>query len=91
VPHPRIFLIRGVAHPPIPQQIDGLRTRLLESSRFRAGFGDRAAEPVLVAPSPGAVLETKPGFMPGFSFVTPEPEASARRASFFQPGASAGG
>jgi len=39
-----VFLIRGVAHPPIPQQIDGLRTRIRESSRFRAGFGDRAPQ-----------------------------------------------
>jgi hypothetical protein len=38
-----IFLIRGVAHDPIPPVIDGLRTRVRESSRFRAGFGD--AEP----------------------------------------------
>lgn len=36
-----IFLIRGVAHSVIPPVIDGLRTRLRESSRFRAGFGDR--------------------------------------------------
>jgi len=35
-----IFLIRGVAHPAIPPVIDGLRTRVRESSRFRAGFGD---------------------------------------------------
>jgi len=35
-----IFLIRGVAHEPIPPVIDGLRTRIRESSRFRAGFGD---------------------------------------------------
>ena len=34
-----IFLIRGVAHPPIPPVIDGVRTRIRESSRFRAGFG----------------------------------------------------
>ncbi|HVS88606.1 MAG TPA: hypothetical protein VHF01_10360 [Candidatus Acidoferrum sp.] len=34
-----IFLIRGVAHDPIPPVIDGLRTRVRESSRFRAGFG----------------------------------------------------
>jgi len=33
-----IFLIRGVAHPAIPPVIDGVRTRLRESSRFRAGF-----------------------------------------------------
>jgi hypothetical protein len=35
-----IYLIRGVAHPAIPPVIDGLRTRIRESSRFRAGFGD---------------------------------------------------
>jgi len=35
-----IFLIRGAAHDPIPPVIDGLRTRVRESSRFRAGFGD---------------------------------------------------
>jgi hypothetical protein len=38
-----IYVIRGVAHDPIPPVIDGLRTRVRESSRFRAGFGD--AEP----------------------------------------------
>jgi hypothetical protein len=38
-----IYVIRGVAHNPIPPVIDGLRTRVRESSRFRAGFGD--AEP----------------------------------------------
>ena len=32
-----IFLIRGVAHPAIPPVIDGLRTRIRESTRFRAG------------------------------------------------------
>lgn len=35
-----IFLIRGVAHEPVPSIIDGVRTRIHESSRFRAGFGD---------------------------------------------------
>ena len=38
-----IFLIRGVTHVPIPPLIDGLRTRVRESSRFRAGF--RGLEP----------------------------------------------
>lgn len=38
-----LFLIRGAAHDPIAPVIDGLRTRVRESSRFRAGFGD--AEP----------------------------------------------
>jgi hypothetical protein len=35
-----IFLVRGEAHNAIPPLIDGLRTRLRESSRFRAGYGD---------------------------------------------------
>src|SRR4029077_6414306 len=35
-----IFLVRGAAHDPIPPVIDGLRTRVRESSRFRAGVGD---------------------------------------------------
>jgi len=34
-----IFLIQGVAHDPIPPVIDGLRTRVRESARIRAGFG----------------------------------------------------
>jgi hypothetical protein len=33
-----IFVIRGVTRAPIPVVIDGLRTRVRESSRFRAGF-----------------------------------------------------
>ena len=35
-----LFLIRGEPHDAIPPVIDGLRTRIRESSRFRAGFGD---------------------------------------------------
>jgi hypothetical protein len=34
-----IFLIKGAAHDPIPATIDGLRTRIRETERFRAGFG----------------------------------------------------
>ena len=34
-----IFLIRGVPHNAIPPIIDGLRTRVRESSAFRAGYG----------------------------------------------------
>ena len=34
-----IFLIRGVSRPAIPAVIDGVRTRVRESSRFRAGVG----------------------------------------------------
>src|SRR5256885_12841552 len=33
-----IFLIRGVAHDSVPPVIDGVRTRVRESSPFRAGF-----------------------------------------------------
>jgi hypothetical protein len=33
-----IFLIRGAAHNAIPAAIDGVRTRVRESSRFRAGL-----------------------------------------------------
>jgi hypothetical protein len=39
-----IFAIRGVPHDPIPAVIDGLRTRVRESSRFTAGR--RGEEPV---------------------------------------------
>src|SRR5439155_22473495 len=39
-----IFVIRGVAHDAIPPVIDGLRTRVRESSGFRAGFGDAPAK-----------------------------------------------
>jgi hypothetical protein len=33
-----VFLIRGVAHSTIPPVIDGVRTRVRESSRFRANY-----------------------------------------------------
>jgi hypothetical protein len=33
-----IYLIHGTAHNPIPPVIDGVRTRLRESGRFRAGW-----------------------------------------------------
>jgi hypothetical protein len=39
-----LFLIRGAAHDAIPPVIDGLRTRVRESSRFRAGFGEAQAQ-----------------------------------------------
>ena len=41
-----IFLVRDVSHEPIPPVIDGLRTRIRETSRFRAGSGDRATRQV---------------------------------------------
>ena len=40
-----IFLIRGVTHDAIPPVIDGLRTRVRESSRFRAGFDNDRPRP----------------------------------------------
>src|SRR5215472_10002034 len=48
-----IFLIRGMAHPPIPPVIDGVRTRVRESSRFRAGFGASQPKRGCSVPSPG--------------------------------------
>ncbi len=47
-----IFLIRGEAHPPIPPVIDGVRTRLRESSRFRAGLGDTQPQRACPVPVP---------------------------------------
>jgi len=48
-----IFVIRGVAHGPIPPVIDGLRTRVRESSPFRAGFGDTPARHACAVPAVG--------------------------------------
>lgn len=45
-----IFLVRGAAHDPIPPIIDGLRTRVRESSRFRAGAGDSASHNACTVP-----------------------------------------
>ena len=47
-----IFVVRGEAHSPMPPVIDGLRTRVRESSRFRAGFGDREPRQACRAPAP---------------------------------------
>jgi hypothetical protein len=47
-----IFTIRGVPHDPIPAVIDGLRTRVRESSRFRAGTtGSQVQRACRVAPA----------------------------------------
>jgi hypothetical protein len=53
-----IFLIRGVAHDPIPPVIDGMRTRVRESSPFRAGFGDAPSQRACSMPS---TRKTQPG------------------------------
>jgi len=55
-----IFLIRGVAHPAIPPLIDGLRTRVRESTRFRAGFGDSQPKGGCSVPSLGKKPEKRP-------------------------------
>ncbi|MBA0088461.1 MAG: hypothetical protein HRJ53_26035 [Acidobacteria bacterium Pan2503] len=55
-----IFLIRGVAHAAILPLIDGLRTRVRESTRFRAGFADSQPTRGCSAPSPGKGLEKPP-------------------------------
>lgn len=37
-----IYVIKGLAHPAIPQTIDGVRTKIVESDRFRAsGWGNQ--------------------------------------------------
>ena len=56
-----IFLIRGVAHDPIPPVIDGVRTRVRESSPFRAGFGDAPKQRACSMPS---TRKTQPGPRP---------------------------
>src|SRR5713101_2349343 len=54
-----IFVIRGVAHDPIPPVIDGLRTRVRESSPFRTGFSDAPARSACAVPAIGK-LQSKP-------------------------------
>jgi hypothetical protein len=51
-----IFLVRGAAHNPIPPVIDGLRTRVRESSRFRAGYGEAGARPACTMPASKTLL-----------------------------------
>jgi hypothetical protein len=46
-----IFVIRGAAHNPIPPVIDGLRTRIRESSPFKAGVHDRRTNACSVQPA----------------------------------------
>src|SRR6266851_188377 len=54
-----IFLVRGAAHNPIPPVIDGLRTRVRESSRFRAGAGDASSRGACTIPA-STTLPRKP-------------------------------
>jgi hypothetical protein len=54
-----IFTIRGVPHDPIPAVIDGLRTRVRESSRFRAGTtGPQVQRACKVVPAKAATRTT---------------------------------
>jgi len=54
-----IFLVRGAAHNAIPPVVDGLRTRVRESSRFRAGSGDASRRGACTA-APGKTLPRNP-------------------------------
>jgi hypothetical protein len=54
-----IFLVRGAAHNPIPPVIDGLRTRVRESNRFRAGAGDASSRGACTIPA-STTLPRKP-------------------------------
>jgi hypothetical protein len=47
-----IFLIEGALHPAIPPVIDGLRTRIRVSSRFRAGLDGTAPQRACSEPKP---------------------------------------
>jgi hypothetical protein len=49
-----IFTIRGQAHDPIPPTLDGVRTRVREGSRFRAGYGDSTAPTGCKVPKPAS-------------------------------------
>jgi len=40
-----IFVIRGVDRNPVPLSIDGVRTRIRESSRFKAGYSESGQTP----------------------------------------------
>jgi hypothetical protein len=56
-----IVTIRGVAHDAIPPVIDGLRTRVRESSRFKAGQGDANARTTCGIPKVLAAREAQSG------------------------------
>jgi hypothetical protein len=54
-----IFLVRGAAHNAIPPVIDGVRTRVRESSRFKAGSGDASRRGACTI-APSKTLPSKP-------------------------------
>jgi hypothetical protein len=55
-----IFLIKGMQHDPIPQVIDGLRTRVRESDRIRAGFRQGLKRGGCSAAPPAKLLPVQP-------------------------------
>src|SRR6266849_5722577 len=62
-----IFLVRGETHDPILPVVDGLRTRVRVSSRFRAGFGDKDRQPqrgCAVLPTRKSQASVTPGQRP---------------------------
>lgn len=73
-----IFLIRGAVHPAIPPLIEGVRTRLRVSSRFRAGFGATPSTHPCTVPSARNPRRTaqKPS-------KAIKPEEKPRRAGFY--------
>ena len=63
------FLIDGVAHPAIPSEIDGVRTRIRVSSRFHAGLEGNGSQRACPVPRPkrkpaNAVPDSKPKSKP---------------------------
>jgi len=64
-----IFLIRGVLHDTIPPVIDALRTRVRESNRFRAGFGDAPAKRGCSMPATRKTQPAAPDSRPTPSFA----------------------
>jgi hypothetical protein len=55
-----IFVTRGVAHDPIPAVIDGVRTRVRETNRFRAGnWGKEPQHACVVPPTKNTKVATR--------------------------------
>ena len=59
-----ILTIRGATLEPIPPVLDGLRTRIRESSRFRAGYGDSQPRRGCSVPPAKVVKAAKAGAGP---------------------------
>lgn len=57
-----IFTIRGEAHDWIPATLEGVRTRVREGSRFRAGFSDSPGPSGCQAPKAGRIRKAVKNF-----------------------------